>query len=53
MKRLLWAKKALDGFSIKFEATDKNEVIAVNFIQPNGSFKASTPALKVSKEIPL
>ncbi len=32
--------KALDGFSIKFDVTEKNEVTALNFIQPNGTFKA-------------
>lgn len=32
--------KALDGFSVKFEVTEKNEVTAVSFIQPNGTFKA-------------
>ncbi len=32
--------KVLDGFSVKFEVTDKNEVTAVSFIQPNGTFKA-------------
>ncbi|MEP7373094.1 MAG: serine hydrolase [Chitinophagaceae bacterium] len=32
--------KALDGFSVKFEVTDKNEVTAASFIQPNGTFKA-------------
>ena len=32
--------KALDGFSVKFEVTDKNEVTGVSFIQPNGTFKA-------------
>ena len=32
--------KALDGFSVKFEVTDKNEVTAASFMQPNGTFKA-------------
>ena len=32
--------KVLDGFSVKFEVTDKNEVTGVSFIQPNGTFKA-------------
>ena len=32
--------KALDGFSVKFDVTDKNEVTAASFIQPNGTFKA-------------
>jgi len=32
--------KVLTGYSVKFETTDKGEVTAVNFIQPNGTFKA-------------
>lgn len=32
--------KALDGYSVKFDINDKNEVTAVSFIQPNGTFKA-------------
>lgn len=31
--------KSLEGYSIKFEEKE-NQVIAVNFIQPNGTFKA-------------
>jgi hypothetical protein len=33
--------KALDGFSIKFEANDKGEIIAASFHQPNGIFRAT------------
>jgi CubicO group peptidase (beta-lactamase class C family) len=33
--------KALKGFSVRFEVNDKNEVTAVNFVQPNGTFKAT------------
>lgn len=32
--------KILTGYSIKFELNDKNEVISLSFIQPNGTFKA-------------
>jgi CubicO group peptidase (beta-lactamase class C family) len=32
--------KVLDGFSVKFDVSDKNEVTGVSFIQPNGTFKA-------------
>ncbi len=32
--------KALKGFSVQFEVTDTNEVTAMSFIQPNGTFKA-------------
>ena len=32
--------KALSGFSVKFEVNDKGDVAAINFIQPNGTFKA-------------
>ncbi|HEY0680598.1 MAG TPA: serine hydrolase [Chitinophagaceae bacterium] len=33
--------KAVKGFSLRFEANDKNEITGVNFIQPNGTFKAT------------
>jgi len=32
--------KNLDGYSLKFEVSEKNEVTAVSFTQPNGTFKA-------------
>ncbi|MBS1575864.1 MAG: serine hydrolase [Bacteroidetes bacterium] len=32
--------KALAGFSVKFDINDKGDVTGVNFIQPNGTFKA-------------
>lgn len=32
--------KILSGYSVKFETNEKGEVTAVNFIQPNGIFKA-------------
>ena len=32
--------KVLSGYSVKFEVNDKGEVTALNFIQPNGTFKA-------------
>jgi CubicO group peptidase (beta-lactamase class C family) len=32
--------KSLDGYSLKFEVSEKNEVTAVSFTQPNGTFKA-------------
>ena len=32
--------KVLTGYSVKFEVTDKNEVLSVSFVQPNGVFKA-------------
>lgn len=33
--------KILKGYSVLFEANANGEIIAVNFIQPNGTFKAS------------
>jgi CubicO group peptidase (beta-lactamase class C family) len=33
--------KTLKGFSVKFEVNDKGEIAAVNFVQPNGIFKAT------------
>jgi len=33
--------KTLSGYSVKFEANEKGEIAAVNFIQPNGIFKAT------------
>jgi hypothetical protein len=33
--------KSLSGFSVKFLANDKKEIDAVQFIQPNGIFKAT------------
>ncbi len=33
--------KILSGYSVKFEMNDKGEVTAVNFIQPEGIFKAN------------
>jgi CubicO group peptidase (beta-lactamase class C family) len=32
--------KVLSGYSIKFDVNEKNEVTGLNFIQPNGTFKA-------------
>ncbi|MGB3154131.1 MAG: hypothetical protein WBB06_06015, partial [Chitinophagaceae bacterium] len=32
--------KVMAGYSVKFESNEKGEVTAVNFIQPNGVFKA-------------
>ena len=32
--------KILDGYSVKFDVSEKNEVTGVSFIQPNGTFKA-------------
>ena len=32
--------KVMTGYSVKFESNEKGEVTAVNFIQPNGVFKA-------------
>lgn len=32
--------KALKGYSVKFEVTEKNEVKSLSFVQPNGTFKA-------------
>ncbi|MFI5133059.1 MAG: serine hydrolase [Chitinophagales bacterium] len=31
----------LKGYSVQFEENDKGEIISVNFIQPNGTFKAT------------
>ena len=33
--------KILSGYSVQFLRDDKNEIIAVNLIQPNGTFKAN------------
>lgn len=33
--------KVLQGYYMQFERNDKNELIAVSFIQPNGTFKAT------------
>jgi hypothetical protein len=33
--------KILKGFSVLFTANEKEEIISVNFIQPNGTFKAT------------
>jgi len=33
--------KVMSGYSVKFETNDKGEVTAVNFIQPEGIFKAN------------
>ena len=32
--------KVLSGYSVKFDVNEKGDVTAVNFIQPNGTFKA-------------
>ncbi len=32
--------KILNGYSVKFDVTEKNEVTGLTFIQPNGNFKA-------------
>ncbi|HYE56632.1 MAG TPA: DUF3471 domain-containing protein, partial [Chitinophagaceae bacterium] len=32
--------KTLQGFSVRFETNEQGKVIAVNFIQPNGTFRA-------------
>jgi len=32
--------KVLSGYSVKFDVNDKGEVTGMNFIQPNGTFKA-------------
>ena len=32
--------KVLSGYSIKFDVNDKGDVTVVNFVQPNGTFKA-------------
>ena len=33
--------KTLQGFSLKFEVNEKNEVASLSFVQPNGVFKAT------------
>ncbi|MBL7738549.1 MAG: serine hydrolase [Chitinophagaceae bacterium] len=33
--------KVLTGYSVKFEETEKGEIISASFIQPNGTFKAT------------
>lgn len=33
--------KILKGYSVQFEENEKGEITAVNFIQPNGTFKAT------------
>ena len=32
--------KVLDGYSVKFDVNEKNEVTGLTFVQPNGNFKA-------------
>lgn len=32
--------KIMKGYSVQFESNEKGEITAVNFIQPNGTFKA-------------
>jgi CubicO group peptidase (beta-lactamase class C family) len=32
--------KVAKGYSVRFEVTDKNEVLSLSFVQPNGVFKA-------------
>jgi len=32
--------KAVDGYSLRFELNDRNEVTALYLVQPNGTFKA-------------
>jgi hypothetical protein len=32
--------KVLQGYSVLFEENEKGEITAVNFVQPNGTFKA-------------
>ncbi len=33
--------KSLKGYSVKFDENEKGEILSVNFIQPNGTFKAT------------
>ncbi len=33
--------KIAKGYSLKFELNDKNEVLSMTFMQPNGNFKAT------------
>ena len=33
--------KVVPGYSVKFEVNEKNEVLSLSFIQPNGIFKAT------------
>ena len=33
--------KSLTGYSLQFQKDEKNEIVSVSFIQPNGTFKAS------------
>jgi len=33
--------KIAKGYSLKFEVTEKNEVLSMTFVQPNGNFKAT------------
>src|SRR5436190_14265825 len=33
--------KSLTGYSLQFQNDEKNEIVSVSFIQPNGTFKAS------------
>lgn len=41
IKKDLFNFKAISGFSVRFEKNDAGEVIALYFIQPNGTFKAT------------
>jgi hypothetical protein len=40
VKKDVFNLKILSGFSVRFEKNDKDEITAVYFIQPNGTFKA-------------
>ncbi len=41
VKKDVFNLKILSGFSVRFEKNEKNEITAVYFIQPNGTFKAT------------
>lgn len=41
VKKDVFNLKILSGFSLRFEKNDKDEITAVYFIQPNGTFKAT------------
>ena len=40
VKKDIFNLKAISGYSVRFERNEKDEITAVFFIQPNGTFKA-------------
>ena len=41
VKKDVFNFKVISGYSVRFEKNDKDEITALYFIQPNGTFKAT------------